>query len=182
MEELLKINYRGVTIKVIQGDITVLDVEAIVNPANSWLIMGGGVAAAIKKAGGRVIEDEARRHAPLAVGEAIATTAGRLKAKYVIHAPTMQKLAMKINVKNVRLAMRAALNCAKELGIKSIAFPGLGTGVGGVPLHKAAEVMVDELKCHLEAGTSLNEVILVGFREDLAREFLKAVRKLSNLN
>ena len=175
MKVLLEMEYDGVTIKVVQGDITALNVEAIVNPANSWLIMGGGVAAAIKRAGGQIIEDEARRHAPLPVGKAIATTAGRLKVKYIIHAPTMQKTAMKINVNNVRLAMRAALNCAEELGVKSIAFPGLGTGVGGVPLREAAEVMVDELKYHLEMGSSLNEVILIDLKDDLTREFLKVV-------
>lgn len=178
MKVLLEVECDGVTIKVVQGDITALNVEAIVNPANSWLIMGGGVAAAIKRVGGQVIEDEARRHAPLPIGKAIATTAGKLKAKYIIHAPTMQKPSMKINVNNVRLAMRAALNCAEELGVKSIAFPGLGTGAGGVPLREAAEVMVDELKYHLEMGSSLNEVILIDLKDDLTREFLKAVKRL----
>jgi len=116
---------RGVEIKVMLGDITKVDVEAIVNPANSYMIMGGGVAGAIKRVGGVEIELEARKHAPIPVGEAIFTGAGKLKARYVIHAPTMERPAMKIGIENVRLAMRAALKCAESLGLRSIAFPGL---------------------------------------------------------
>ncbi|RLE47642.1 MAG: macro domain-containing protein, partial [Candidatus Methanomethylicota archaeon] len=85
----------------------------------------GGVAGAIKRVGGVEIELEARKHAPIPVGEAIFTGAGKLKAKYVIHAPTMERPAMKIGIENVRLAMRAALKCAESLGLRSIAFPGL---------------------------------------------------------
>lgn len=100
--------YRDVKISVITGDITKLKVDAIVNPANSMLLMGGGVAGAIKKVGGKEIEDEALKSAPISVGEAIATNAGKLKAKYVIHAPTMEKPAMQTTVDNVKLAMEGA--------------------------------------------------------------------------
>lgn len=169
--------YRGVKVRVVRGDITKLEVDAIVNPANSMLIMGGGVAGAIKRAGGKEIEDEAVKHAPLPVGKAVATTAGKLKAKYVIHAPTMERPAMRIGAENARKAMKAALECAKGIGIKSIAFPGLGTGVGGVSPKDAAKVMIEELKNHIDKGTSLKEVILVGFGEELAKEFEKAVKE-----
>ncbi len=175
MHLIYKTNYKGVDVSVAVGDITKIEVDAIVNPANSQMIMGGGVAGAIKRAGGSIIEMEAMRHAPVPVGKAIATTAGKLKAKYVIHTPTMEKPAMKISIKNVQLAMKAALDCAKNLGIKNIAFPGLGTGVGGVPLSEAAKTMVNELKKHIDEGTTLKEVILVGFKEDLANEFKKAL-------
>jgi len=85
--------YKGVRIVVLTGDITKQEVDAIVNPANSMLVMGGGVAGAIKRVGGKEIEDESVKHAPVPVGEAVATGAGRLKAKYVIHAPTMERPA-----------------------------------------------------------------------------------------
>ena len=169
--------YKGVKIRVLRGDITKLEVEAIVNPANSMLVMGGGVAGAIKRAGGKEIEDEAVKHAPVPVGKAIATTAGKLKAKYVIHAPTMERPAMQIGPENARKAMRGALECARQLKIKSIAFPGLGTGVGGVSAEEAAKVMVDELKRHIDEGTSLEEVLLVGFGEELATAFAKTVEE-----
>jgi len=172
--------YKGVKVRVVRGDITKLEVEAIVNPANSMLIMGGGVAGAIKRAGGKEIEDEAVKHAPLPVGKAVATTAGKLKAKYVIHAPTMERPAMRIGPENARKAMRGTLECARELNLKSIAFPGLGTGVGGVSAQEAAEAMVDELKKHIDEGTPLKEVLLVGFGEELANAFKQAVEnKLS---
>ncbi len=167
--------YKDVKIRVVRGDITKLEVEAIVNPANSMLVMGGGVAGAIKRAGGKEIEDEAVKRAPVPVGKAIATTAGKLKAKYVIHAPTMKRPAMRIGPENARKAMRGALECARELNVKSIAFPGLGTGVGGVSAQEAAEVMVDELKKHIDEGTSLEEVLLVGFGEELANAFKEVV-------
>jgi len=127
--------YKGVRIVVLTGDITEQEVDAIVNPANSMLVMGGGVAGAIKRVGGKEIEDEAVKHAPVQVGEAVATGAGRLKAKYVIHAPTMERPAMRIGKRNVGLSVRGALKCAEGLKIRSMAFPGMGTGVGGLSLE-----------------------------------------------
>ncbi len=177
MKPIISINYKGVEIIVAIGDITKVEADAIVNPANSLMIMGGGVAGAIKRAGGFEIEAEARSHAPVPVGEAIATGAGKLRARYVIHAPTMEEPAIKTTIEKVRLAMKAALICAKRLGISSIAFPGMGTGVGGVPLNEAANAMVLELKKHINEGTTLKKVFLIGFTEELASEFKRAVEK-----
>jgi len=168
--------YKGVTITVASGDITKLEVDAIVNAANSQLIMGGGVAGAILRAGGETIQDEANKKAPISVGKAVATTAGKLKAKYVIHAPTMERPAMSTSKQNVRLATRGALECARQLGICSVAFPGMGTGVGGLNVEEAANVMVDEIKSHLDAGTPLKRIVLVGFGSDLTEAFAKAVQ------
>jgi len=137
-------SYKNAKVSIITGDITRLEVDAIVNPANSMLIMGGGVAGAIKRVGGKEIEDEALKSAPVPVGKAIATNAGKLKAKYVIHAPTMEKPAMQTTADNVKLAMKGALNCAENLGIKSVAFPGMGTGVGGLSLEEASKTMVKQ--------------------------------------
>jgi len=132
------------------GDITRLEVDAIVNPANSQLIMGGGAAGAILRAGGAQIQKEALRKAPIQIGKAVATTAGKLKAKYVIHAPTMARPAMLTDKENARLATRGALKCAEKLGIRSMAFPGLGTGVGGLNPQEAAKVMAEEIKNHIK--------------------------------
>jgi len=169
--------YKETVITVTTGDITKLEVDAIVNAANSLLIMGGGVAGAILRAGGREIQEEANKKAPVPVGKAATTTAGKLKATYVIHAPTMEHPAMPTNKQNVRLATKGALECARQLGIDSIAFPGMGTGVGGLNVEEAASVMVDEIKSHIESGTSLKKIILVGFEADLTQAFEMVLKK-----
>ncbi len=160
--------------RVIKGDITRVKADAIVNPANSLMVMGGGVAGALKRVGGTVIEKEALRYAPVPVGKAIATTAGKLDAKHVIHAPTMERPAMRIGIDNVVKAVHAALVKAEELGVDCIAFPGMGTGVGGVDPKEAARAMIDEIigfwgekkgKC----------IILVAFDEELYRAFMEAL-------
>lgn len=130
-------------VRILKGDLTELDIEAIVNPANSLGYMGGGVAGAIKKKGGKEIEEEAIKKAPIPVGEAIATISGKLRCKYVIHAPTMERPAMRIHLENVKRATRAAFELAIKMGIKSIAFPGMGTGVGGIKEEDAAKVMME---------------------------------------
>lgn len=151
-----------------KGDITEEECDAIVNPANSLGYMGGGVALAIKLKGGKEIEEEAVRKAPIPLGKAIATKAGKLKCKFVIHSPTMQKPAEKIPLENVRLATIAALELARKLKIKSIAFPGMGTGVGGIKAEDAARVMIEECKKFEDL-----EIKLVAFDEKLYQAFKK---------
>jgi len=170
--------YKGVRIVVLTGDITKQEVDAIVNPANSMLVMGGGAAGAIKRTGGEEIEDEAVKHAPVPVGEAVATGAGRLKAKYVIHAPTMERPAMRIGKRNVGLSVRGALKCAEGLEIRSIAFPGMGTGVGGLSLEEAARAMINEVKEHIDKRTTLKQIVFIGFNEDLTKAFERAVKEV----
>jgi len=169
--------YKGVRIVVATGDITKQEVDAIVNPANSRLIMGGGVAGAIKRVGGEEIEDEAVKHAPVPVGEAVATGAGKLKAKYVIHATTMERPAMSIGKRNVSLSVKGALKCAEGLEIRSIAFPGMGTGVGGLSLEEAARTMVNEAKEHIDKHTTLKQIVFIGFKEDLTHAFERIVKE-----
>lgn len=142
------------------GDLTKQTAEAICNPANSLMFMGGGAAGALKRTGGLEIEREALKHAPVAVGKAVATMAGRLKARWVIHAPTMPKPAMHIPSKNVHLAAKAALQCADGLGAESIAIPGMGTGVGGVSFEAAAEEMIKALREFSPVAKSLREIVL----------------------
>lgn len=171
-------SYKNVKVFVVAGDITKLEVDAIVNPANSMLIMGGGVAGAIRRVGGKEIQDEALKFAPVPVGKAMATNAGRLKAKYVIHAPTMEKPAIQTTADNVKLAMKGALNCAEHLRIRSVAFPGMGTGVGSLSLEEASKIMVAQIKEHADLCKSLKEIVLVGFSDELIIAFKNAINKV----
>src|SRR3990172_6677658 len=125
----------------VPGDITALEVEAVVNAANNHLWMGGGVAGAIKTKGGADIEREAVKQGPIAVGEAVITRAGKLAAKYVIHAAVMGQ-DLRTDRDNIRKATRASLKLCQEKGIKSLAFPALGTGVRGFPYGEAAQAML----------------------------------------
>jgi O-acetyl-ADP-ribose deacetylase (regulator of RNase III)/ADP-ribose pyrophosphatase YjhB (NUDIX family) len=150
---------RDIDVQVVQGDITELAVDAIVNAANNELVMGGGLAGVIKKKGGQSIEDEAVKKGPIAVGEAVATKAGKLKAKYVIHAATMS-LDHQTNEHFIRSSSANALKRASELGLKSIALPALGCGVGRFPLVAAAKIMTQEvLRVAREGKSSLREIV-----------------------
>src|SRR5437764_9372930 len=131
--------------EVVDGDIAALAVDAIANAANDHLWMGAGVAGAIKRAGGAEIEREAVAKGPVAVGEAVATYAGRLPARWVIHAAVMgQDLVTSEDA--IRRATRGALRVADELGAESLALPAFGTGVGGFPLDECARIMVAETR------------------------------------
>lgn len=151
-----------------QGDITQIDCDAIINPANSFGYMGGGVAGAIKRAGGREIEKEAVNKAPIVVGEAIATTAGDLACKYVIHAPTMKRPAMRTSVENIEQATQAALKLAEKLDLHCIAIPGMGTGVGRVPQEKAAKAITTIVK---EFEDKFETIILIDRNKKMIDSF-----------
>ncbi len=135
---------KNTELKIIQGDITELVCDAIVNAANNELWMGGGVAGIIKKRGGEEIETEAVKKGPIKVGDSVATKAGQLQAQYVIHAATMG-LDFKTDEHKIRGACASALRVAEELRIFSIAFPALGCGVGRFPLEAAAKIMTQEV-------------------------------------
>jgi O-acetyl-ADP-ribose deacetylase len=150
-----------------------LNVDAIVNPANSNGEMGGGVAGAIKKQGGAQIEKEAMAQAPIAIGEAVLTTAGKLSCKFVIHSPTMEKPAEKTNAEKVFRAATAAIELAKKKGIKSLAFPGMGTGVGKLSPEDAAKSMVDAIRNF--GDKKIETVYLVDLNDDMISAFKKAV-------
>lgn len=162
-------------IEVTQGDITQLDVEAIVNPANSRLIMGGGLAGIIKEKGGKKIEKEAQEQAPVKVGKAIKTGSGRLPSKYVIHAPTMENPTQNIPPKNAGMAMEGILKCAEKNRIKEVAVPGLGTGVGGVSAENAAQEMIKAVENF--QGKNVEKVILVGYGDELYNAFKTEKKK-----
>ncbi len=174
----MELEYRGAVIEVVEGDITAQRVDAVVNPANVRLVMGGGVAGAIRRVGGREIEEEAVGKGPIEIGEAVETGAGRLPASYVIHAPTVRSPGGRATLESARLATRAALERAEALGIESVAFPGMGTGVGGLRLGDAARVMAEEVRGHLDSGSRLRRVVFVAWGRDAYREFSEAVREV----
>lgn len=166
---------KNTEIKIIQGDITELKVDALVNAANNKLVMGGGLAAAIKKKGGQAIETEAVKKAPIEVGQAVVTAAGSLQAKYVIHAATMA-LDFKTDEIKIRNSCANALRLAEELKIKSIAFPALGCGVGGFSLLAAAKIMAQETFKHLRENESgLEEIIFCLYDQQALEAFQKNV-------
>jgi len=156
-----------------KGDLTKLKVDGIVNPANSRGVMGGGVAGVIRRLGGVEIEQEAVAQAPIAIGKAAVTTAGDLSCKKVVHAPTMVNPAEKTDAETVHRATVAALEAAESAGLSTLAFPGMGTGVGRVPLDVAARTMVEAI--HSFQATSLKEVTLIGFEEAMVQAFRNAV-------
>jgi O-acetyl-ADP-ribose deacetylase len=166
------------TLEVVQGDITECTVDAIVNAANNHLWMGAGVAGAIKRKGGQVIEDEAVRQGPIPVGEAVVTGGGALKARHVIHAAAMgQELTTDASL--IRQATVNSLKRATELGLESVALPALGTGVGGFPVDQAARVMIEATDVFLRttAQPSLKRVMFVLFTPDALRAFEVALAK-----
>jgi O-acetyl-ADP-ribose deacetylase (regulator of RNase III) len=163
-----------------KGDITELETDAIVNAANNQLWMGGGVAGAIKRKGGVEIEKEAIEKGPIQIGEAVVTGAGRLKARYVIHAAAMGYEGGRMlppTGDTIREATKNSLLRAEELGIRSIAFPALGTGVGGFPLRSAAEIMIEVTREHLSGETCLEEVIFALYGEEAFKAFEEELAK-----
>ena len=149
-------------IRLSQGDLTEVDADAIVNAANNELILGGGVAGAIRVKGGPAIQEECKRIGAIALGEAAITGAGRLRSRHVIHAASM-RLGESTSETNLRAATRNALQRADENSLKSIAFPAIGTGIAGFPIERCAQVMLEEVRAHLEGPTTLERVEFVLF-------------------
>jgi len=143
-----------------QGDITEYDGDAIVNAANNHLQLGAGVAGAIRRSGGQSIQEECDRHGPIRVGEAAVTGAGDLSAKWIIHAAAMGDEA--VSERSIRLSTLASLKLAADRGVKRIAFPVLGSGVGGFDFKRAAEIMHDAVR-ESPHSASLDEVVFYGF-------------------
>jgi O-acetyl-ADP-ribose deacetylase (regulator of RNase III) len=163
---------RTTILELVQGDITACVVDAIVNAANNHLWMGGGVAGAIKRIGGQVIEDEAMRQGPIPAGEAVVTSGGMLPARYVIHAATMDQ-DLRATADLIRDATSNSLKRASELALASLAFPALGTGVGGFSMHVAARIMIETTSATLWAASpvSLRRVQFVLLTADALRAF-----------
>lgn len=166
---------KNTEIKVVLADITELKADAIVNAANNKLVMGGGVAGAIKKKGGKSIEEEALKKGPIGIGEAVETSAGKLAAKYVIHAATMGMDFTTDEIK-IRNSCKSSLDLAEKLKINSIAFPALGCGTGGFPLLASAKIMAQEVLRHLRQENSrLKEITFCLNNQEAFKVFNKGV-------
>jgi O-acetyl-ADP-ribose deacetylase len=162
-----------VALEVVQADVTKLDVDAISNAANTQLLHGGGVAAAISRAGGPQVQRESTEKAPIELGDAVETTAGDMPARYVIHAATME-LGGPTSAEIIERATGATLRKADELGCRSLALVAFGTGVGGFPLEDAARLMVDAVRQH--RPRSLSKVVFAVHGDAAERAFRDAVQ------
>jgi O-acetyl-ADP-ribose deacetylase (regulator of RNase III) len=162
-----------IELEVRDGDIATIEADAIANAANDHLWMGAGVAGALKRAGGEEIEREAMAKGPIERGTAVATTAGRLDARYVIHGAVMGQ-DLRTNADLVARTTRACLALADELGCTSLALPAFGTGIGGFRVEECARLMVDEVRTF--DGAHLERVIFAVFGEDAERAFAEAAR------
>jgi O-acetyl-ADP-ribose deacetylase len=162
-----------------QGDLTEADCEAVVNAANTDLILGAGVAGAIRTKGGPQIQAECDRHGPIPLGEAAVTSAGNLKARYVIHAAGMH-LGGRASEESLRNATRNSLERAAEKGIKSVAFPAIGTGIAGFPMQRCAEVMLEEIRAHLAHERLPERVEMVLFDRTALTAFEEALKRMAN--
>jgi O-acetyl-ADP-ribose deacetylase (regulator of RNase III) len=147
-------------IRVARGDITTYAGSAIVNAANNHLVLGAGVAGAIARRGGPSIQAECDRLGSIRVGEAAVTGAGGLRCRYVIHAAAMGDEP--VTVRSIREATASSLRLAAELGLRDLAFPVLGSGIGGFPFRLAAEIMVETIRT-TAAGDAGLDVVLYGY-------------------
>jgi len=157
-------------IELVKGDITEMETDAIVNAANAQLILGGGVAGAIRSKGGPVIQDECNRIGGTFVGGAVITTGGNLKAKYVIHAvgPIMGEGDEDNKLRNATIN---SLKVADENNLKSISFPAISTGIFGYPLNRCAEIMLSETISYLKGKTGLEKVVFCLFDQSAFEVF-----------
>ncbi len=160
-----------------QGDLTEADADAIVNAANNDLQLGGGVAGAIRRKGGGAIQRECDQIGSIPVGGAAITSGGKLKARHVIHAASMQ-LGGRTTAFALRSSTAHSLRIAAERGLKTIAFPAVGTGIAGFPMRECAEIMLQEVAEHLKRPTSLERVDFVLFDDEALRAFQQVFEEM----
>lgn len=159
-------------LEVVEGDIAALEVDAVANAANDRLWMGAGVAGALKRAGGAEIEREAVAKGPIPLGTAVATGAGRLPARHVLHGAVMGQ-DLRTSAELVERTTRSCLELADELGCASLALPAFGTGVGGFPLAECASIMVAVARGH--TPRTLERVVFAVFGDEARRAFEDAL-------
>ena len=177
----MKLKIGAASIAIERGDISDRDVDAIVNAANSTLVMGTGVAGAIKRKGGVIIEEEAVRQGPVEVGEAVLTTGGNLGATHVIHAAVMGP-DLQTDAEKITKATRAVLALGDKHRITSLALPALGTGVGHIPPAVSAEAMLKEVVGHLKGRqSSLRRVVFVLYQDDAYKAFSETLKRLGGV-
>jgi len=164
-------------IQLVQEDITLSEADAIVNPANSQLILGGGVAGAIRRRGGEAIEEALKPLSPCPVGEAVVTPGGRLKARYAIHA-VGPRWGEGEEERKLKSAVSNSLKRADELGLLSVALPAISTGIFGYPLKAAARAILEAVRDHAQGETTLRQVFLSLFDEKSVKVFNEAMDAL----
>jgi len=157
-----------------QGDITDANVEAVVNAANTHLQLGAGVAGAIRRKGGPAIQQECDAIGPISLGEAATTSGGQLKARYVIHAASMN-LGGLTTEGSLRASTVNSLKRAVEKQLTSIAFPAIGTGIAGFSIDRCAQVMLEEVHKHLTSQTTLQQVLFVLFDDAALKVFQRTL-------
>ncbi len=169
----------GIASKIIlmQGDLTEMETDAIVNAANNDLQHGGGVAGAIRRKGGSIIQEESNAIGTIPLGSAAITSGGQLKARYVIHAASME-LGGRTSAGTLRTSTAHSLRIANEKRLKTIAFPAVGTGIARFPVEECAEIMLREVADHLKRGSSLQKVYFVLFDEPALKTFEKVWRHM----
>lgn len=163
-------------IEAIEGDITKLDVDAISNAANTALAHGGGVAGAISRAGGPSIQEESERLAPIGLGEAVATDAGALPCRWVIHAASMN-LGGPTSAEIIAAATASTLRVADQLAAASLGLVAFGTGVGGFPIAEAARIEVAEVRRHIAGETSIERIVFCLHGEQALSAFEAELRR-----
>jgi O-acetyl-ADP-ribose deacetylase len=164
-------------IEIRQGDLTEMDTDAIVNAANNDLQLGGGVAGVIRRKGGPKIQAECNEIGTIPVGGAAITSGGDLKARHVIHAASME-LGGRTSAQALRSSAAHSLRIAAQNGLKTIAFPAVGTGIAGFPMRECAEIMLREAAKHLEGPTSLEKIYFVLFDQEALKIFEDVFREL----
>ncbi len=175
----MEVNIAGRTLELVQGDITDIDTDAIVNAANAQLVLGGGVAGAIRRKGGPQIQEECDRIGGTFVGGAVITTGGRLKAKHVIHA-VGPRMGEGDEDEKLRDATVNSLKLADEHRLKSIAFPAISTGIFGFPVQRCAEIMLTTAIEYLRGDTGLERVVFCLFGPDSFEVFAGQLLRLDN--
>ena len=158
-------------LEVMAADVTQLEVDAIANAANTMLLHGGGVAGAISRAGGPEVQRESDARAPIGLGEAVETTAGDMRARWVIHAATMEPGGPTSSA-IIEQATRSTLAKAEELGARSLALVAFGTGVGGFPIDDAARIMVGAARDH---SGDLERIVFAVHGDEAERAFRDAL-------
>jgi len=171
-------------IEVTKGDITMLDTEAIVNPANNYLIHGGGLAAAIVRRGGMIIQQESKKIGNVPTGSAVITSGGSLKAKHVIHAVGPRyKDGKSGEEEKLASAVRSSLEIAEKKKLKSIAFPAISSGIFGYPIADSSKVIVNSIidyfntKKEEKSETTIEKVVLCLYDDEAFNNFAKEVEK-----
>lgn len=172
----LSIQLEGTQLELVEGDITDLDVEAIVNAANEQLQLGSGVAGAIREKGGPSIQDECDRIGTTPVGTAVITGGGNLQAKHVIHA-VGPRMGEGDEDRKLQSAIRASLALADRHSLKSIAMPAISTGVFGFPVNRCARILLTEVYRYLQGGTKIERVVIALWGDENFEIFKRELRR-----